>query len=132
MTALRGWRAVLAPVLLASSAIAAPQASVAGTAAPIDVAKSLYAAFERGDLDALQSLLAPDVLWTLHGPVDEIPYAGDYRGPEGVRQFFTDVGGGLRVTEFRPDSFATEGDRVYVRGTEKGEVHATGGRYELV
>lgn len=44
-----------------------------------------YAAFARGDLDAVFELFSPDIEWHVPG---EFPLAGDYKGTEEVRRFF--------------------------------------------
>jgi ketosteroid isomerase-like protein len=47
-----------------------------------------YAAFARGDLDAIRELMAHDVVW--HEP-GRSPIAGDYKGPDGVMTLLRDL-----------------------------------------
>lgn len=47
-----------------------------------------YAAFARGDLDALRESMADDVVW--HEP-GRGPLAGDHKGPEGVLALLADL-----------------------------------------
>jgi ketosteroid isomerase-like protein len=47
-----------------------------------------YAAFARGDLEAIRELMADDVVW--HEP-GRSPIAGDYKGPDGVLTFVRDL-----------------------------------------
>ena len=47
-----------------------------------------YAAFARGDLDAIRELMAHDVVW--HEP-GRSPIAGDYKGPDGVMRLLRDL-----------------------------------------
>jgi cytochrome c553 len=115
-------------------AIALQVLTFAGQAAqaaqdPEAVARALYAAFDRGDSQAVGALLAPDVLWTFLGPPNEIPYAGVYRGPQGVSRFFQLVADTVRVEKPMQMTFVTQGDTVLVRGIEKGTAVATDGRY---
>ena len=44
-----------------------------------------YAAFAAGDLDAVRSLFAPDITWTVPG---RSSLAGTYRGPDAVIGYF--------------------------------------------
>src|SRR5215831_10992852 len=52
------------------------------------LADELYAAFLRGDLEALLAGLAEDVDWQVVGP-PSIPFAGTVRGREAVRELLT-------------------------------------------
>jgi uncharacterized protein len=47
-----------------------------------------YAAFARGDLDAIRELMAPDVVW--HEP-GRSAIAGDYKGPDGVMMLLREL-----------------------------------------
>lgn len=93
------------------------------------VVKDLYAAFTRGDLDHIGTLLAPDTVWTVHGPEHLIPYAGVYKGPAGVRQFFASVGATIDVREIGQDEFVEQGDTVAVTGWERSVARETGGEF---
>lgn len=44
-----------------------------------------YAAFGRGDLDALRGLFSPDMVWHVGG---NNPLSGDYKGIDAVFEFF--------------------------------------------
>ena len=74
-------------------------------------------------------LLSPDMVWVFYGPEDVIDYAGTYKGREGVKQFFEEVGKTVDILEFTQDLFAVDGDVVLVTGWEKGISKATGGEY---
>lgn len=47
-----------------------------------------YAAFERGDLDAIRDLFDPDIVWHVGG---RSPLANDYRGIDEVMEFFGEL-----------------------------------------
>jgi cytochrome c553 len=116
---------------LAMLALTLPIIPSAGHAAndPESIAQALYTALRGGDSDAMAALLAPEVMWTLQGPVSSIPYAGSFRGPQAVRQFFQVEQETVRVESNTPLSFVTHGDTVLVRGIEQGVALATDGRY---
>jgi cytochrome c553 len=105
------------------------QASVGEATAPIAVVKDLYAAFGRGDLQHIEELLSPEVVWTFHGPEHLIPYAGVYKGKDGVRQFFAAVAGTIDVREIGQRQFVQQGDTVAVVGWERSVVRETGGEF---
>ncbi|MDX6279862.1 MAG: uncharacterized protein QOH03_933 [Kribbellaceae bacterium] len=51
----------------------------------LQLVKDLYAAFDRGDLDAIRSYLAAD--FTMNEPAG-LPWSGNYAGPDGFFEFF--------------------------------------------
>jgi uncharacterized protein len=98
-------------------------------ASPTELVKVLYTAFGRGDLQRIEGLLSPDVVWTFHGPEHLIPYAGVYKGKDGVRQFFAAVAGTIDVREIGQRQFVQQGDTVAVVGWERSVAHETGGEF---
>jgi cytochrome c553 len=112
----------VASTCLAGAATGAP-------AIPTEVVKDLYAAFGRGDLQHIEGLLSPEVVWTFHGPEHLIPYAGVFKGREGVRQFFAAVAGTIDVHEIGQRQFVQQGDTVAVVGWERSMARDTGGEF---
>ncbi len=101
------------------TAIAAPEQQ------NLNVVRQGYAAFGRGDIPCLLTLLDPQVSWTTPGPAD-LPTAGSRRGHAAVDDFFrslTAVGDFLR---FEPKEFIAQGHRVIVLGDDTMRVKATG------
>jgi hypothetical protein len=92
----------------------------------VDVVRSSYAAFGRGDIAALLDTLDPNVEWITPGPAD-LPSAGTRRGREAVREFFTTIDSLFEFLAFEPTTFIAEGDHVVVMGTDRLKVKATGG-----
>lgn len=105
--------------------------AAAATAAPtsnLAVVQRLYAAFETGDVEAIAALATDDLEWSIPGP-PTVPFAGMFRGKEGIRRFFTIAVETLNVVEQRLDGFITDGDRVAALGYEDMQVKATGRHY---
>jgi ketosteroid isomerase-like protein len=60
--------------------------------AEVDVVRAIYAAFARRDLDAALAWVAADCELHAEGTARAAGREGPYRGHEGVRQYFADVG----------------------------------------
>jgi uncharacterized protein len=95
---------------------------------PAHVVRSVYAAFGRGDLDAVLASVSDDCDWRCLTP-REVPFSGSFRGPGGVRDFFTRVLGAVRLESFAPRTFLADGDTVVVLGADRATVVATGKAY---
>lgn len=120
--------ALLASLAFAGAAIAVPRTS---TPSPISVVKALYAAFDRGDLKTVVSLVSKDVVWTQYGPSDLLPFAGVFHGPAGVAYFFKLVDENLEDVHAGQREYIVSGDRVIVPGWEDSVVRSTGGHYHV-
>jgi ketosteroid isomerase-like protein len=83
--------------------------------------RETYDAFAGGDIPKVLHILADDVTWHVPG---RSPLSGDYKGKEGVLEFFSRCqqlsGGTLRVAA---DEVLAQGDRVVVLGTVSAERH---------
>lgn len=90
---------------------------------PIQTVQRMYKDFREGNLAAILDLMADDVEWFLFGSV-EIPWAGMWRGRQGVKQFFKTVAEVSEVEDF-PDEFMAAGDNVIVLGHQRVRVRAT-------
>ena len=88
-----------------------------------------YEAFGRGDIPAVLELLTDDVEWTMQGP-SVIPYAGTFRGREGVAEFFSLLDETIEFEQFEPRKFIGQGDTVVVLGYERDVVKVTGRGFE--
>ena len=95
----------------------------------VGVVQQGYEAFGRGDIPAVLDLLTEDVEWTLQGP-SVIPFAGTFRGREGIEEFYSLVGETLEFEQFEPREFVAQGDMVVVVGYERSVVKQTGRRFE--
>jgi ketosteroid isomerase-like protein len=64
----------------------------------------LYAAFGRGDVEAILARVADDVEWDVFADADarsDIPWLAPRRDPAGVGEFFTIVGGEMDLHDFQ-------------------------------
>jgi len=91
----------------------------------VSVVQSVFEAFGRGDVEALLKLLTDDVRWMVSGPT-EVPYMGDRRGREQVKEFFIALGSNVEFERFEPQEFVAQSERVVVLGSERGRVRCTG------
>lgn len=83
---------------------------------PAGVVQQLYAAFGRGDLDAMLALIDEDVDWTLQvdAPGGElVPMFQNGRGHDAVRNYFSGVAQ-MELHEFSPNHFWVDGNIVIV------------------
>jgi ketosteroid isomerase-like protein len=96
----------------------------------VDVVRTGYEAFGRGDIIGLLAQLDPHVEWLTPGPAD-LPTAGQRRGHDAVGEFFQTLSGLLDVERFEPKQFVAQGDMVIVIGDDTSRVKATGTRLEF-
>jgi ketosteroid isomerase-like protein len=91
----------------------------------VDVVKTAYEAFGRGDIAAVVATFDPNIEW--HSPAGFYRLGGDYKGPEEiVNKFFMVVGELWETLDITPREYIDAGDRVFVLGTGKGKSKATG------
>jgi len=92
----------------------------------IGVVQNGYAAFGRGDIPGLLSMLDDKVEWKTPGTAD-LPTAGTRRGQAEVAEFFGKVNELFEFEVFEPQSFMADGDRVVVLGTNRYKVKGGSG-----
>ena len=66
----------------------------------IAAVQRLYAAYGRGDVDAVLTELAEDVDWAAEATGTSVPWWGSFHGKGEVPRFFKEIGANLDVTEF--------------------------------
>src|SRR5262245_51547906 len=86
-------------------------------AANIALVQSLYAAFGRGDIGTIVAAATPDVVWGLDGRPSDIPMLGHHKGQSGVQDFFRLIDETHQITEFTPEEFYADRDKVFALGT---------------
>ncbi len=95
----------------------------------LEIMKEAYAAFGRGDIDAVLRVEDPDTELEIAGPPD-IPWAGYFRGHDGARKYFAAIEAEAEFDAFEPHTFLAEGDKVVVLGFERVRSKRTGRSYE--
>jgi ketosteroid isomerase-like protein len=91
----------------------------------VQVVEQLYAAFGRGDMPTILGLLDEQVDWLFVGRAEDVPFAGQRHGHQGMIEFFTIVGQTAEVHEFGPREIMAFDDKVLVLGHERVRVRAT-------
>ncbi len=91
----------------------------------IALIQNIYAAFGRGDIQAILDQLTPDVDWTLEGP-HIIPYAGHFQRLDGVKRFFDALGSTQKDQRLSIEEYIAQGDKVATFGRYSAAVKATG------
>jgi len=81
--------------------------------ANVSLVQSLYAAFGRGDIAAIISACARDVDWCVVGRKADYPTLGEWKGANGVAQFFQAVAELEEFQDFSPREFCGSGDKVF-------------------
>ena len=90
---------------------------------PTETVQSMYAAFQRGDIPAILSQLAPDVFWRQPASV---PWGGDSNGPAEVGAFFTKLNDVVETTGFDIEDDIEAGNQVVSYGYYTSRNRATG------
>ena len=90
----------------------------------VDLVKSMYDAFLRGDLETIFAHLTPDCQWV--APGEGIPNAGSYVGPQGAAEFFQKMNATEQITRFEPREYFVNGDDVIALGYEECTSKLTG------
>ncbi|MCK6573988.1 nuclear transport factor 2 family protein [Myxococcota bacterium] len=70
----------------------------------LETIQTLYAAFGRGDVDAIMALLSPAIEWDVEqvGAAAELPWLRPRRGLDEVRGFFGDLAANVDLQRFEP------------------------------
>ncbi len=92
----------------------------------VRIVQEAFAAFKRGDIASLLNMLTDDVDWWINGPPEIIPYVGARRGQEQVAQFFATLGETVEFTEFEPEEFIAQADKVVSTGRDRQRIKKTG------
>ena len=83
------------------------------------VVTEAYDCFARGDIPSLLELLSDDVDWESPGV---LPTSGNFRGRDGVGEFFTDVSQKWSELEVKPDDMVANGEHVVALGQAHGKL----------
>ena len=86
---------------------------------PLEVVQTLFARFEKGDVDGVLALCGENVEWVVNGPAD-LEDCRAFRGRDGVRQMLALVDEAQTFSSFETREFITAGDTIVVLGEAAG------------
>lgn len=90
----------------------------------LEIIKEHYAASDRGDIEGMMAVLAPDAEWT---EMKGFPYAGTYIGPQEVIDgVFKRLGSDWDGYTFKLDRLFDAGDAIIATGYYSGTCKKTG------
>ena len=99
------------------------------TVRAVEVVQSAYAAFGRGDVSAILSLIADDVEWKFCGSKG-LPYTGTFRTKDEIAKWFASIPQVDDILVFEPREFIPAGDKVTVLGWERTQARPSGKVFE--
>jgi hypothetical protein len=86
------------------------------------IVQEAYAAFGRGDVQAILDRLDDNVSWTaVYGSGPHVPHSGERRGKAAVGGFFKQVAENVNFSRFEPKEFIATGDKVVALGHYVGK-----------
>ncbi len=94
-----------------------------------NIVQQAYEAFGRGDIPAMEKMIADDVDWEVVGP-SNLAYAGRRRTPRQVGDFFRSIPQSDDIHAFEPREFIEAGEHVTVLGWEDTTAVDTGKRFQ--
>ena len=81
------------------------------------VVQDAYAAFGRGDIQAVLTNVADDIVWIpVYGTGSHVPTSGERRGKAAIAEFFKQVADNVHFSRFEPKEFIATGDKVVALG----------------
>ncbi len=95
----------------------------------VQATKNLYAAFDRGDIDAIIDSLSDDVDWGWPSVATEVPWFGVVRGHPAVRKFFDVIAAEADIHRFEQKDFIGSDNMVAVTWQGELTVKKTGKRF---
>ncbi|OLY90650.1 Ketosteroid isomerase-related protein [Cnuella takakiae] len=95
----------------------------------LDVIKTTYKKFIRGDIAGLMEHYLDDVVFHYIG-TPLMPLTGNYEGKAGVLRFFQMIPEHLELFLFEPREFYDAGDTIIILGREGARSQKTGKSYE--
>jgi ketosteroid isomerase-like protein len=81
----------------------------------VQTIQALYAAFGKGDVPSILTLITEDGEFSFAGASPAVPWHGPWRGSAGISRFFTAIAEGVEFRAFEPLAFTSGGDSVAVR-----------------
>lgn len=98
------------------------------TAVSAELVREFFAARVAGDVARIGALIDDNVEWSISGPVDILPYAGQRRGKQAVLDTVVQQGRKIfEITDAQIDDIVVDGDKAMVR-TRLSGIHRPTGR----
>jgi ketosteroid isomerase-like protein len=91
----------------------------------VKLIQDCFDAFARGDVGYILARVSDDVEWR-GDQTAEIPYAGSFKGPQAVGQFFSRMADAVDVKSWEPKRVVVAGDGVLAIGAWSAAVKSTG------
>jgi ketosteroid isomerase-like protein len=94
-----------------------------------DRLRAAYEGFGRRDMDAVLSVMDPDIEWDA---TDALAHIGVYHGHEGVKEYIGSLSSAWEEFQLNPEQFTESGDgaHVMVLGNVRGRLAANGQEVE--
>ena len=90
----------------------------------LDIIKTLYKAFEKGEIDTILDILAPNVEWH---ESEKLPYGGTFIGRDAVfAGVFEKIGAQWDNFQAHVEEFIDGGDKIVTLGFDRGTYKDTG------
>ncbi|MCW2286140.1 ketosteroid isomerase-like protein [Rhodoblastus acidophilus] len=96
----------------------------------VELVKSLYDAFKRGDLETIFAASDPNIKWISNADPALIPWGGERNGVEAAKGFFKELGDHVEFESFMPQEFFSGSDSVTVLGHTTARMKPSGGLVE--
>src|SRR4051812_30314683 len=94
----------------------------------VQVVKQFYEAFNSGDIAAVFGMCDESIV--LHEP-EGSPFAGEYRGSEGIQEFLGKLGGAFEDIRLDAEEFLDAGDRAVVVGHFRAKAAGSGDEVDV-
>lgn len=86
-----------------------------------------YARYANGDMESVMPIFADDIVWTSVGSPSRIDMAGEWRGLDGVREYYAALATSWTLHEFTVEKVIAQDDRRFaVRIGVAAQSHVTG------
>ena len=86
---------------------------------------TLYAAFLRGDLNAILDIVSEDGNWIVYGPA-ELPFTGQFRGQSGAKRFLETLLSTQEDISAEISDRIVQGNKAVYIGSYTAKIKATG------
>lgn len=96
------------------------------------ILRRAYDRFSEGDAEYIYEVFADDIVWKSAGNPEVLPFAGEWRGKDGVRDYFVKSRADWDIPVHKPIEFIVHDDHRFAVRVEVEAVNKrTGGRIKL-